>query len=293
MLAGGARRMGARLMAAEFQGPVELWVDRLLSAEGPAMDAEGRLYVADSREHTLWRVSRHGGCEPFVRLAAPNGTAVHWNGDCYVTDLFGCRIARVTPSRQVFTVVDEYEGGPLGSPNDLTFHPSGALYFTAPKGHYAQDPPPGRVYRLGPGGDVQLAADVAWPNGVNVNADGSVLYIADSHTGEALTYDIRADGTLANCGVLADLREGQDNWWAPDGMCLDIEGNLYVAVYGAYRVRRVTPEGEIDLDIPVGHEKPANCCFGGADNDELFITCREGALYRVKIGIPGLPLFGP
>ena len=211
---------------------------------------------------------------------------MHWNGDCYVTDLFGCRIARVTPSREVVTVVDEYEGGPLGGPNDLTFHPSGALYFTAPKGHYAQDPPPGRVYRLGPDGGVQLAADVAWPNGVNVNADGSVVYVADSHTGEALTYDVRADGTLANRGVLADLREGQDNWWAPDGMCLDVEGNLYVAVYGAYRVRRVTPEGEIDLDIPVGHEKPANCCFGGPDNDELFITCREGALYRVKIGIP-------
>jgi len=105
--------------------------------------------------------------------------------------------------------------------------------------------------------------------------------------------NVRADGTLANRGVLADLREGQDNWWAPDGMCLDVEGNLYVAVYGAYRVRRVTPEGEIDLDIPVGHEKPANCCFGGPDNDELFITCREGALYRVKIGIPGLPLCGP
>ena len=162
-------------MAAEFQGPVELWVDRLLSAEGPAMDAEGRLYVADSREHTLWRVSRHGGCEPFVRLAAPNGTAVHWNGDCYVTDLFGCRIARVTPSPR-----GDHRGRRVRGraarvgPNDLTFHPSGALYFTAPKGHYAQDPPPGRVYRLGPGGDLQLAADVAWPNGVNVNADGSV-----------------------------------------------------------------------------------------------------------------------
>ena len=148
-----------------------------------------------------------------------------------------------------------FEGGSLGTPNDLTFHPSGAIYFTAPKGHYAEDPPPGRVYRLGPGGDLRLAADVPWPNGVNVNADGSVLYVADSSTGEVLTHDIRADGTLANRAALADLREGQDNLWAVDGMCLDVEGNIYVAVYGSYRVRRVTPEGEIDLDIPVGHEK--------------------------------------
>ena len=280
-------------VATEFQGPVELWVDGLPSAEGPAMDAQGRLYVTDSRGSTLWRVTPSGACEPLARLMGPNGSAVHWNGDCYVTDLLGRRIARCTPSGQVFTVVDAFEGGSLGTPNDLTFHPSGAIYFTAPKGHYAEDPPPGRVYRLGPGGDLRLAADVPWPNGVNVNADGSVLYVADSSTGEVLTHDIRADGTLANRAALADLREGQDNLWAVDGMCLDVEGNIYVAVYGSYRVRRVTPEGEIDLDIPVGHEKPANCCFGGPENDELFITCREGAVYRAKIGIPGLPLFGP
>ena len=281
-------------VAREFQGPVELWVDGLPSAEGPAMDAQGRLYVTDSRGSTLWRVTPSGACEPFARLMGPNGSAVHWNGDCYVTDLLGRRIARCTPSGQVFTVVDAFEGGSLGTPNDLTFHPSGAIYFTAPKGHYAEKPPaPGRVYRLDPGGDLRLAADVPWPNGVNVNADGSVLYVADSSTGEVLTHDIRADGTLANRAALADLLEGQDNLWAVDGMCLDVEGNIYVAVYGSYRVRRVTPEGEIDLDIPVGHEKPANCCFGGPENDELFITCREGAVYRAKIGIPGLPLFGP
>ena len=281
-------------MAAEFQGPVELWVDRLPAAEGPAMDAQGRLYVADTTGSTLWRVTPSGACEPFARLLGPNGSAVHWNGDCYVTDLLGRRIARCTPSGQVFTVVDAFEGESLGMPNDLTFHPSGAIYFTAPKGHYAEKPPaPGRVYRLDPGGDLQVAAEVPWPNGVNVNADGSVLYLADSHTGEVLTHDIRADGSLANRAALADVREGQDNLWAADGMCLDVEGNIYVAVYGSYRVRRVTPDGQIDLDIPVGHEKPANCCFGGPENDELFITCREGAVYRAKIGIPGLPLFGP
>ena len=282
-------------MATEFQGTVELLVDALPSAEGPAMDAQGRLYVAASRGSTLWRVSRSGACEPFARLAGPNGSAVHWNGDCYVTDPLGFRIARCTPAGQVFMVVDAYEGGSLGMPNDLTFHPSGALYFTAPKGTYAvADPTPGRVYRLGPSGDLRLLADdVAWPNGINVNADGSVLYLADSHSGRVLTQDIRADGTLANRAVLADMREGQDNWWAPDGMCLDIEGNLYVAVYGSSRVRRVTPDGEIDLDIPVGDDKPANCCFGGPENDELVITSREGTVYRAKIGIPGLPLFGP
>jgi gluconolactonase len=282
-------------MTRKFEGNVDLFVGDLPSAEGPAMDASGQLYVADSVGRTLWRVSPSGAVESFAHPAGPNGSALHWNGDCYVTDPRGHRIARCTPSGQVFTVIDAYEQGPLGNPNDLTFHPSGALYFTVPVGHYADNPIAyGRVYRLGPRGDLQIATeDVPWPNGVNVNADGSVLLVADSHTGQILAHDIDSDGMLKSCTVLADMRKGQENQrWAPDGMCLDTAGNLYVAVYGSYRVRRVTPEGEIDLDIPVGHEKPANCCFGGPDNDELFITCREGAVYRARIGIPGLALFG-
>lgn len=285
---------GDRSVAEQFQGPVEVFVEDLPSAEGPAIDGEGRLYIADSVGRTLWRVSPSGAVEPFAHPAGPNGSAVHWNGDCYVTDPRGRRIARCTPSGEVVTVVDAYEGGSLGTPNDLTFHPSGALYFTSPAGHYADDPlKPGRIYRLGPAGNLCISTDeVPWPNGINVNADGTTLYVADSHSGQVVTYDIQGDGGLANHAVLADVREGRLNLWAPDGMCLDVEGNLYVAVYGSYMVRRINAQGDVDLDIPVDHEKPANCCFGGPQNEELFITCREGAIYRARIGIPGLRLFG-
>ncbi|MBM4437875.1 MAG: SMP-30/gluconolactonase/LRE family protein [Actinobacteria bacterium] len=283
-------------MARVFAGEVSVYVAGTQFAEGPAFDAEGRLYITDGKSAALWRVEHDGTLKVFARPKGPNGSAFHWNGDCYVTDPRGNRIARVTPDGQVYTVCDTCDGQPVGTPNDLTFHPSGALYFSSPVGpHNDPNCPPRPVYRIGADGVVSKVVDgIRYPNGVNVNADGSVLYVAESHTGQVHRFEIRPDGSVGDGRVLADVREGQDNWWAPDGMCLDIEGNLYVACYSGGRVRRIRPDGAIDLDILVPGPNTTNCCFGGKDNAELFITeGRDGTVYRAAVGIPGLPLFGP
>lgn len=284
------------IMARKLDREPVLFAQGFKHAEGPAFDLAGRLYVTDWRSATIWRISPFGGVEPFARAGGPNGGAFHWNGDYYITDPGANRIARMTPGGEVLTVLDTFENRPLGTPNDLTFHPSGAIYFTEPIGNYTAVPhPPAKAYRIGPEGRVQVVADgLLYPNGVNVDADGGRLFIAESHTGLVQVFEIRGDGSLSNKRVLADMREGQDNLWAPDGMCLDVGGNLYVALAAGGMVRRVTPAGEIDLDIPIPDAFPTNCCFGGPENDELFITeGRQGKVYRVRVGVPGLELFGP
>ena len=284
-------------MSHTFDGKVDIYAQGFKFAEGPAFDTDGYLYVTDGQSGALWRVPPGGGKpEVFARPAGPNGSAFHWNGDCYVTDPRGGRIARVTPDGQVYTVCDTYNGEPIGRPNDLTFHPSGALYFSSPVGpHDRPDCPPRPVFRIGADGVVSVAVDgILYPNGVNVSATGKALYIAESHSGNVFVTGLRPDGSADKPTVLANVREGQPGPWAPDGMCLDAEGNLYAACFKGGRVRRIRPNGEIDLDIVVEGPNTTNCCFGGRDNDELFIT--EGSLgrvYRVKIGIPGLALFGP
>ena len=183
----------------------------------------------------------------------PNGSAVHWNGDCYVTDLLGHRIRAARRRGRCSPWWTPYEGGSCsGAPNDLTFHPSGAIYFTAPKGHYAEDPPPGRVYRLGPGGDLRLAADV--PCAQRGERERGRRRLRDG---------CRGGGGGPHAGQ-RDLREGQDKLWAVATECAGgawVGAAFYVAGHGSYRVRLyVTPEGETTWIFPVAHEKPANCC---------------------------------
>jgi len=282
-------------MPRTYDGPLEVIAQGFKHAEGPAFDAAGRLWVTDWRSAILWRVHPDGWVEDFCHPGGPNGGAFHWNGDYYMTDPGGHRIARVTPDGAIYTVLDTSEPGGA-YPNDLTFHPSGAIYFTKPVGDYKAVPqPPARVYRIDPNGAVTTVLEgLLYPNGINVSADGARLYVAESHTGLVSIHDIQPDGSVAHSRLLCDVREGQENWWAPDGMCLDVAGNLYVAVIACGRVRRVRPDGVIDLDIPVPGQFPTNCCFGGPANDDLYITeGRRGEVYKVHIGIPGLELYGP
>ena len=151
----------------------------------------------------LFRVDDDGEARLFAELEGPNGTAFHWNGDIYVVDPGGERIARVTPGGKVYTVATTCDGQPFeGTPNDITFHPTGTIYFTAPQ-NPVEDGHRRPVYRIDPAGEATKVIDgLQYPNGVNVNADGIQLYVAESCTGEIKICDIRPDGA-AGCLVPA------------------------------------------------------------------------------------------
>ncbi|MDP6350470.1 MAG: SMP-30/gluconolactonase/LRE family protein, partial [Chloroflexota bacterium] len=113
-----------------------------------------------------------------------------------------------------------------------------------------------------------------------------------SHGGRMalLAYDLHPDGTAAFRQVLVDYAPQA----GPDGLVCDAEGNLYAANFRAAKVLRVNSAGQIDLEIRVEGPMVTNCCFGGPDFDQLYIT--EGTLgrvYRADLGIKGLALFGP
>ena len=279
-----------------FAGRIDTLADGREFAEGPSVDAAGRFYFTDARTGNFWRIEDDGSVKPFAKLEGPNGSAFHWNGDCYLTDPYGMRIARVTPKGVVYTVATTCEGEPFaGKPNDLTFHPSGAIYFSTPL-NSVDEGSPQPVYRIDPGGKVTKVLDgLRFPNGVNVNADGSLLYVAESYTGEIKVGDIETDGSITNLRTFADVRDnnlGEVN--GPDGMCLDENGNLYAAIFRAGKVKRVTPSGDIDFEIQVDAPMTTNCCFGGPNLDKLYITeGSKGRIYRADLGIKGLPLFGP
>jgi gluconolactonase len=80
----------------------------------------------------------------------------------------------------------------------------------------------------------------------------------------------------------------------PDGMCLDAEGNLYVAHFGMHQVQVLNPEGRVIRRYEAGTLTTSNVAFGGPNMDQLFVTGalaneqRSGAVFRLDLGIPGL-----
>ena len=191
-----------------------------------------------------------------------------------------------------------YNGKPFNSPNDLTIDEQGRIYFTDPRyaGNEPVEQPVFGVYRIDPDGSVHLVVtDGGKPNGVAVSPDQQTLYVISHDNGAMgsfpdevplrkgrmalLTYDLSPEGTAAFRKVLVDYAP-QDG---PDGMVVDAEGNLWVAVRDETRpgVRVYSPEGE-ELAYVKTPDKPTNVAFGhGKTSKTLYITA-ENCLYSIQ-----------
>jgi gluconolactonase len=105
-------------------------------------------------------------------------------------------------------------------------------------------------------------------------------------------FDLDSDGALTNGRVFVDVSHGE-TIGRPDGMKLDMHGNLYIAANTPDGVWVYAPEGTLLGCIAVP-EPPANLAWGGPDNSTLFITART-SVYRLQMKVPGqrLPISAP
>ena len=275
-----------------LEGPVDLLVEGYNSPEGPAFHKDGSLFFVNWLTSSIVRRAPDGQHAEFANTGGiPAGLAFHRDSTLYVADegdqWHG--VLRVSPAGEITPWITEYKGTPLNGANDLVFDSKGTLYFSDPWRSSVENPI-GGFYRAFPDGRLeQIDTGLAFPNGVAVSADDRAVYLAETGHNRILHYAISEDGTIGRRTVFARLRDGN----GPDGMALDVAGNLYVAHYGAGRVDVFGPGGAEALVVPVPGKNVTNVAFGGPDRRTLVITDVEtGALYRTVVSIPGQPLFG-
>jgi sugar lactone lactonase YvrE len=167
---------------------------------------------------------------------------------------------------------------------------------------YAETPGAGSLYRLDPGGAVhRVLTGVTISNGLGWSPDGKVMYYTDTATGGVDTFGFdAASGALTGRRrlITVDPADG-----SPDGMTVDDEGCLWVALWGGGAVRRYRQDGTLDAVIPLPASKVTSCAFGGQDGGDLYITTAAGGLspgrraaephaggvFRCRPGVTGPP----
>ena len=174
-------------------------------------------------------------------------------GRLLVCDHGNRRVYRVEKDGRKTTLADRYDGKRFNSPNDLVVHSNGDIYFT--------DPPYGLkqiakreldfcgVYRLGKDGNVTLLTkELFRPNGIALSPDETTLYVAQSHRPAPIykKYALKPDGTTDEKGeILYNARSlvGLNSPGMPDGMCVDVKGNLWATGPGGVLI--ISPEGNL------------------------------------------------
>ncbi len=154
---------------------------------------------------------------------------------------------------------------------------------------------PGECYRIGTDGTIEeLYGGIEVSNGIGLSPDGRTLYHVDSTTKGIWVHDLAADGSVSNRRHI-----GRDVFerGIPDGMCVDADGNLWVAHVGGRRVVKLSPTGE-ELDhIPVPAKAVTSVAFGGPDLADMYIVTADhidepdlrGCVFRCRPGVAGLP----
>ena len=250
--------------------------------EGPAADPNGDIYFSDIPNNRIhkWEVEAKKLSTFREESGGSNGLYFDKKGWLLACEGGGRRLVTVCPKCKVTPLVDEYEGKKFNSLNDLWITPKGGIYFTDPrygsKDGMEQDGE--HVYYMTPDRKkvIRVIDDMVRPNGVIGAPNGKTLYVTDHGGKKTFSYSIKKDGTLSKKTLLAE--EGSD------GMTIDNEGNIYLTT-GAVRV--YSKKGKLIETIAVP-EGPANVCFGGKDNQTLFITART-SLYSIKMRVKGVP----
>lgn len=191
--------------------------------------------------------------------------------------------------------------GPLWSStavrfNDGSCDPDGRFYCGSMA--YDEVSPLGALHCLEPGGTSRLVfGGVTVSNGLEWAPDGSRAYYVDSPAQriEVVDYDPRSG--LGGRRTLVEIPSAAGS---PDGLTVDAEGGIWVALWGGGAVHRYSADGQLDAVVSVPVSQVSACTFGGAQLSELFITTSRsglaateepaaGSLFRVETGVSGVP----
>jgi sugar lactone lactonase YvrE len=251
---------------------------RALIAECPLWDpALGLLWWVDIPRGQVHRLDPKTGEDRVLELGDDVGAVVP-RGCGGVIAARRSGFSSIDVDGAVETVVDVDLGDARLRFNDARCDPRGRLWVGTVRDDFA--PGVARLYCLTGDGHIERRLDgVTISNGLDWSLDGQTLYYADSGPGtvDAFEYDLE-HGVLGNRRPFARI-EPEDGF--PDGLCVDAEGFVWIAVYGSWAVRRYSPDGRLDQVIEFPARDLTSVGFGGEALDVMFVT---SASERVEVG---------
>ncbi|MEG3596218.1 MAG: SMP-30/gluconolactonase/LRE family protein [Actinomycetota bacterium] len=284
--------------------------------EGPVCMADGSIVLVEIKRGTISRIDPDNGSVEVVAEpgGGPNGAALGPDGALYVCnnggftwgeargltipglvpdDYSSGRIERIDINTgQVEVLYAEVDGEPLKGPNDIMFDSSGGFWFTDHGKTRARTRDRGGLYYGRPDGSLieEVSFPLDGPNGVGLSPEEDRVYVAETHQGSILYWELSGPGELAGSahGRFLARPAGRKLF---DSLAMDVDGNVSVATIQTGGISTFTPEGEELEFFAVDDPLCTNICFGGPDMQTAFITLSgTGQLIRTEWPRPGLVL---
>ncbi|MDM0032407.1 SMP-30/gluconolactonase/LRE family protein [Variovorax sp. J22P271] len=248
-----------------------LFADGFTWPESPRWHA-GALYLSDCYNFRVVKVVP--GSAPFTVAQVPgrpSGLAFFPDGRLIVAGAVDRKLWWVLPSGDLELAVD-LSSLATGQLNDMVVDACGRVWVgdTGFVMEAGETPKSGRLFSWTPGSEPRIAAnEIMFANGLAITPDGRTLYINESFANRISAFDLSEDGELKNRRVHAKLPNG------PDGLCLDAEGALWVAILFDRTFMCIGKDGVERNRLVFDKELAVACVFGGDDRKTLFLAVAE------------------
>jgi sugar lactone lactonase YvrE len=250
--------------------------------EGPRADADGNVLFNDVLGGGAYRLTAAGEIETLVpKRRGIGGILPHAQGGIVVSGRSVVHV-RDGETRELLDV-DGVEGF-----NDISTDADGHVLAGGLRFHpfEGEDPRPGEVWRIdGPGSAEVVAEGILWPNGIGHSPDRAVMYVSDYARGQVLAFP--------GGDVFAESPQG-----SVDGLAVDVEGGVWVALADGGGVARFLPDGRLEgiADVPAGFVTSVS--FGGEGRRDVYVTTADslaepetgGAIFRARAEVAGMPI---
>lgn len=261
----------------------EAFVDGYVFLEGPRW-YDGRLWVSDIWAHKVYGIAADGRAEVAAELPGrPSGLGFLPDGTPLIVSMEDRCVYRL--ANGALQLHADLSGAVRAEINDMVVDDEGRAYV----GNMGYDlfggapSRPGEISLIEPDGAHRIVADeLDFPNGMVITDGGDTLVVAESFGARLRAFDRAANGDLSNPRVYAEL-----DGLVPDGICLDVDGNIWVggAMGGAFV--QVDPSGAIIARIDVGPDAAIACQLGGSDGRTLYCLVYAGGIEELSKGLPG------
>lgn len=292
---------GEGLAVIKENAPIKVVADGFQWTEGPLWIENGKfLLFSDVMANTIYKLDSNDNLSTFLKPSGytgdgtyspepgSNGLILDENGELILMQHGDRRVAKLNatlknPKPEFTTLVGDFEGLKLNSPNDGFLDKEGNLYFTDPPYGLPQQMKDSTkeldfqgVYCLLKTGELKLLDKLSRPNGITQSPDGKVLYVAVSDPQHAVwyQYDIKSAGVLENKKLFYDATEyvnSKPPYGLPDGMKTNSEGYLFAS--GPDGIWIFSPTAKLIARIHTG-QATSNCAFN-TNESKLFITADD------------------
>lgn len=255
--------------------------------EGPRLSERGEAVYSDVIAGGVWGCSTDGVISEILpRRRGVGGIVPHADGGWVISGRNVLHLLANGEQREILS------GDDVCGYNDLGAAPDGALLAGVLRFRpfAGEDPRPGRLLRIDEDAQIEiLSEDVIWPNGIGFSVDGHTIYLSDYARGVVLAVPAQGGASSEFC---ASPRG------SADGLAVDIEGGVWVALGEGGGIARFLPDGELDGVVDVPANFVSSVSFGGAGMRDVLIATADnqvhpelgGTLFRAHSEVAGLPV---